>query len=142
MGKLQAFFMENADGREIKIDFVVSKRFKDEEGNPIPWKLAALMPHEMEEIRKASTTMDLKTKTFDFDSELYQKNLMCMSVVYPELDDAELQDNYGVSTPADLLVKMLNGGEYNRLSAKVNDINGGEIEEDYIKEKKNEVKNG
>lgn len=142
MGKLQAFFTENADSREIKIDFVVSKRFRDEQGNPIPWKLAALMPHEMEEIRKASTMMDLKTKTFDFDSELYQKNLMCLSVVYPDLDDAELQDNYGASKPADLLARMLNGGEYSKLLAKVNELNGGDIEEEYIAEKKNEIKNG
>lgn len=142
MGKLQAFFTENADSREIKIDFVVSKRFRDEQGNPIPWKLAALMPHEMEEIRKASTMMDLKTKTFDFDSELYQKNLMCLSVVYPDLDDAELQDNYGASKPADLLTRMLNGGEYSKLLAKVNELNGGDIEEEYIAEKKNEIKNG
>ncbi|MDO4765153.1 MAG: phage portal protein [Eubacteriales bacterium] len=142
MGKLQAFFREHAGSREVKVDFVVSKRFKDEHGNPIPWKLAALMPHEMDEIRKASTTMDLKTKTVDFDSELYQKNLMCLSVVYPDLENAELQDNYGVSTPAELLTKMLNGGEYSRLLAKVNELNGGDIEEDYIKEKKDEAKNG
>ena len=49
---------------------------------------------------------------------------MVRSVVYPNLKDAELQDSYQVMNEKDLLAAMLEGGEYQRLSAKCQEVNG------------------
>lgn len=141
MNGLSAFFRENAEKKELEIDFVVSPRFLGENGTPIAWKLRAVMPEEMEAIRKAATRTNFKDKTIDFDTEIYQKNLMAMTVIYPDLENAALQDSYGVSTPQALLSTMLNGGEYNRLSLKVNELNGGELAISQLKEQKETVKN-
>ena len=64
-----------------------------------------------------------------------------MTVVYPDLENAALQDNYGVTTPQALLSAMLNGGEYSRLSLKVSELNGGELALSELKEQKETVKN-
>ena len=141
MNGLSAFFRENAEKKELEIDFVVSPRFLGENGMPIAWKLRAVMPEEMEAIRKAATKADFKNKDITFDTETYQKNLIAMTVVYPDLENAALQDNYGVTTPQALLSAMLNGGEYSRLSLKVSELNGGELALSELKEQKETVKN-
>ncbi len=47
----------------------------------------------------------------------YIQKMITASVVMPDLYDAELQDSYGVNTPEDLLLAMVDDpGEYNELA--------------------------
>ena len=72
-------------------------------------------------------------------SSLYIQKMIAASVVMPDLFDAELQDSYGVKTPEDLLMAMVDDpGEYNDLAAFVQKFQGFNVSfEDKVKEAKN-----
>ena len=58
-------------------------------------------------------------------SSLYIQRMIAASVVTPDLYDAELQDSYGVKTPEELLLAMVDDpGEYNELAAYVQKFQG------------------
>ena len=54
MSDLSMFFAGQS-AAEITEEFVVSVRFKDAEGRPVPWKLRSITEEENEECRKAAT---------------------------------------------------------------------------------------
>ena len=59
------------------------------------------------------------------DTSEYQAKLMAAAVVTPNLNDAELQDSYGVMSAEELLKEMLDdAGEYTELAVKVQQISG------------------
>ena len=65
--------------------------------------------------------------------------MICASVVSPDLYDTELQDSYGVKTPEELLLAMVDDpGEYNELAMFVQRFNGFD---NPFEEKVNEAKN-
>lgn len=75
----------------------------------------------------------------EFNGEAYVLDMIVASTVTPNLYDAELQDSYGVNTPEDLLMAMLdNPGEYDDLAAFIQKYNGYNKE---INEKIEEAKN-
>ena len=69
----------------------------------------------------------------------YLRQMITASVVEPDLFDRELQDSYGVATPEDLLLAMVDEpGEYNALAAFVQKFQGFNISfEDKVEEAKN-----
>ena len=64
---------------------------------------------------------------------------MCAAcTVYPNLNDAELQDSYGVKSADALLKKMLMPGEYTEYKNRVMEINGYDMSmEELVDEAKN-----
>ena len=72
-------------------------------------------------------------------SGLYIQKMVVASVVVPDLYDKELQDSYGVMTPEELLLAMVdNPGEYNELASFVQRFQGFDVSfEDKVKEAKN-----
>ncbi|WP_270167589.1 phage tail assembly chaperone [Paenibacillus sp. SYP-B4298] len=140
MSDLQAFFAQNA-AVETTEEFIVSPRFKDKSGKPIPWKLRSMTQDENEEIRK-SVTKRTKGKRGVYQTETdpheYITRLTVASVVYPPLKDADLQKSYGVLGADKLLSKMLLPGEYSELVQRVQELNGFEQE---MNELVDEVKN-
>lgn len=126
MSSLQAFFAQNVQSNIVE-EFVVSERFRDESGKPIPWKLRTLTEAENEELRKAATQY-VKAKggqrVPEVKPEVYLAKIAAASVVYPDLKDAELQKSYGVVGAEELLKKMLLAGEYATLIQKAQEING------------------
>ena len=138
MSSLKAFFAQNVQQNDI-IEFVVSDRFKDENGKPIPWKLRALSEAENAEIRRKATS---KARVggryvYQFDPEEYVARIVAASVVFPDLKDAELQKSYGVMGEVELLRRMLLAGEYTKLTRKVQEINGFEDIQELVDEVKN-----
>ncbi|MBE6070057.1 MAG: phage portal protein [Clostridium lundense] len=141
MSGLSMFFAENVQKEEL-VEVVVSKRFKDKEGNPIPWKLACITSDEDEAIRKSCTKKvpvvgkkGVYTPETDFDS--YLGKLAAKCVKFPELSNAELQNSYGVMGADNLLKKMLKPGEYQDLLKKVQEVNGFDttLEDDCLEAK-------
>ena len=67
------------------------------------------------------------------------KKMIVASVVLPDLYDAELQDSYGVSTPEELLLAMVDEpGEYNELAAFVQKFQGFDTSfDDKVEQAKN-----
>lgn len=140
MSNLSAFFAQNVEA-EVTEEVVVSQRFKDKDGNAIPWKIRSMTEEENAQCRKAAMKK-IKGKggvySQEIDFEDYTARLVASSVVYPDLKNAELLDSYGVRGPETLLRKMLLPGEYTALLQKVQAMNGfDKSDADLIEEVKN-----
>lgn len=140
MSSLQAFFAQNTPS-EITEEVIVSERFKDENGKPIPWKVRAITEAENEQLRKAATQYVKGPggrRVAEIQPEVYMTKVVVSSVVFPDLKNADLQKSYGVLGAEDLLKRMLLSGEYARLVQAVQEINGFDKD---INELVEEVKN-
>lgn len=105
-------------GSESNTMYVVSNRFKDENGDPIEWELRSETTKELQTIGKKYV------KNGVLDQQGYENEILVKSVVYPDLTDAKLQKSYGVVGEVDLLTTMLKPAEYARLKSKVFKICG------------------
>lgn len=133
---IKPFLKNNVVLANTTEEFFVSDRFKDEDGNVIPFVLRMLKPSEIVAIQNSGLVK--KAKGYEVDSAIIQKNLVVASVEEPDLINAELLASYGVNTPHELLDEMLTGAEYLSLSAKCMSLQGLDKTLD---EKVNEVKN-
>ncbi|MBY9079047.1 phage portal protein [Paenibacillus sp. HN-1] len=126
MSEFSMFFAQNVSCDTTE-EFIVSSRFKDQDGNPVPWKLRSMTEDENQECRKAATRK-VKGKngiyTPEIDANDYMAKLMTASVEYPDLKNAELQRSYGVLGAEALLRKMLLPGEFAALGERVQTLNG------------------
>ncbi|WZL81761.1 phage portal protein [Vallitaleaceae bacterium 9-2] len=142
MGNLAGFLAQNAKKIE-NIQYVVSKRFTDEEGTPIPWEIRCITSTEDEALRKSCTKrVQVPGKRGQFTQEtdynLYLGKLAATCTVHPNLDDMELQNSYN-AMGADLVLKnMLSPGEYSDYLIKIQEVNGFEVSfEEKVEEAKN-----
>lgn len=133
MGNFKAFMRQNAIAVENE-KFVASKRFIDEKGEPIPWEIKVITSKENEALRKASTkrvpTGKRGQQAPDFDQSAYIVKLCVASTVFPDLNDKDLQDSYGVMGAEDLIRTMLTSGEYDNYALKVAEVNGFDVDMD------------
>lgn len=142
MSNLRAFLAENAVKVEVT-KYVASKRFIDEKGSPIEWEIGCITSSDDEELRKAATKrvpVPGKRNQFtrELDVNLYLGRLAAKCTLFPNLDDAELQNSYGVMGADVLLKAMLTPGEYADYLLKVQDVNGFDATfEDEVEEVKN-----
>lgn len=134
---LSAFLGHNVEKIE-GVKFKVSDRFKDSEGNIVPFILTPIDSKEDEKIKAECSVQELDHKSgkvnMSFDNIGYVRKMTIATIKEPNLHSQELQDSYGVMNPEDLIVKMLLPGEYTNLQKKVQQVNGfkpfGELEED------------
>ncbi len=143
MSKFAKFMKANKIVKE-NVRHPVTKSLCDEKDNPLEWEFKHITSKENEEIRE-SCTIDIpvtgKPNMYrpKLKSNLYIQKMIAASVVVPDLYDAELQDSYGVKTPEDLLLAMVDDpGEYNDLAAFVQKFQGFDVS---FEDKVNEVKN-
>ena len=129
MSNFSAFMKSNKKPRKNEL-YAATKSLTDENGVPLLWELRAITTRENEAIRDECTTeVQVPGKPGMYrqrvDTTEYQSKLMAAAVVMPNLNDAELQDSYGVMSPEELLKEMLDdAGEYAELSVKVQQISG------------------
>lgn len=88
-------------------------------------------------IRKGSQTVEVR------DTNRFVDKMIELTVVYPPLDNAELQAQYGTegagfSAPAATLRKMLTAGQYSELLTEINALSGFD---DDVNDEIEEVKN-
>ena len=137
MSRVNAFLKKNALATNKEIEFVVSKRFVDEEGKPVPFILRTLKGSEILTLQESATKVQ-KNGLAQREMKNFVSSLCVACVVEPNLLSEELQNDYGVLTPHDLLDEMLDGGEYMALFTKCSEINGlNETAESLEKEAKN-----
>lgn len=121
----------------------VTKSLVDEKGNPLMWEIKPLTTKENEAIREACTVdVPVKGKPNMFrpkvDMNKYQTKLICAAVVSPDLNNAELQNSYGVMTAEDLIKEMVDDpAEYTDLMIMVQQISGFKTLQDEVDEAKN-----
>ena len=143
MSKFAKFMKANKAVKENGF-YPATKSLCDEKGNPLEWEFKHISSKENEEIRE-NCTIDIpvtgKPNMYrpKLKSSLYIQRMIAASVVVPDLFDSELQDSYGVKTPEDLLMEMVDDpGEYNDLAAFVQKFQGFHVSfEDKVNEAKN-----
>lgn len=124
MGGLSAFMAPNVKKPE-NVKVVVSDRFVDEDGKPIEWEVRCLSSDENDLIQRDCTLqVPIPGKRNQYrqvlDNALYGRKLAAACTVFPNLNDAELQDSYHVKCAEDLIVKLLSiPGEYNGYLDKI-----------------------
>ena len=134
MSNFAVFMAGNAVEENVK--YVASKRFVDK-GKPVEWELKAISSELDEAIRKECTKrVPIAGKRGQYnqetDTDKYMSKMCVACTVYPNLNDAELQDAYGVKSAEALLKKMLKPGEYIEYKAKVMEVNGFDMSMDEL----------
>ena len=136
-----AAFMIGNENETVK--YVASKRFVDKNGNPQEWEIKPIDSDLDEQLRKECTKkVQIPGKRGQFnqetDTDKYLAKMCVACTVYPNLNDAELQDHFGVKSGDALLKKMLKPGEYTEYKAKVMEVNGYDMSmEEMVEEAKN-----
>lgn len=141
MSNLSVFLAGNKDVEETT-KVVISNRYKVK-GKPVAWEIKPVDSDTDEMLRKECTKkIPVPGKrgqyTMDTDMDQYLIKLCVKCVVFPNLNDAELQDSYNVKSGELLLKKLLLPGELLELKAVVMEVNGFDVSvEDKIDEAKN-----
>lgn len=137
---LTAFLKNNVEIVN-QVEYVASNRIKAGD-EPVAWKINVLQNKVIDKLRNRYTKMIKDGKTGvtreKFDSQGFNDAMLLESIVYPNLDDMELQDSWGVNDPLELVKAMLTPGEYADLLNAVVEAQGFEVGMD---EKVRAVKN-
>ena len=141
MSDFSMFMAGNAEKDEV-VEYVASKRF-NVKGKPVAWKIKSISSELDEAIRKECTKrVPIPGKRGQYnqetDTDKYVGKMCVACTVFPNLNDAELQDSYGVKSADALLKAMLKPGEYTEYKAKVMEVNGYDMSmEELVDEAKN-----
>lgn len=142
MSKFSKFMKANKIQKQ-NVMHPVTKSLTDENGEPILWELRPLTTKENESIRESCTIeVPVKGKPNVYrpkvDIEKYQTKMVCASIVYPDLNDKELQDSYGVMTPEELIKELVDDpAEYTDLTVFVQKLCGFKTLQEEVDEAKN-----
>ena len=142
MEGLSAFLKSNKKEKE-HLHLAVSDSFTDEQGKAIEWDIRPLSAKRDEGIRDLCTKKvpfngKKGVKAPELDVNAYLGKLVTSSVVFPNLNDKELQDSYGVMCAEELIKEMLSPGEYQDLISEIQKLDGFDVTFD---EKVEEAKN-
>lgn len=133
MKELNAFLHPvRTENREV----IISDRFR-EDGKPVPFIIRPLSQQENAELIRKHTRKDKKGNE-NLDRVSYNQEMTASAVVFPDLENAELQKAYGVLGASKLLTAMLYVGEYGALIQAVHELSGLDID---INEEIEKVKN-
>lgn len=139
---LSAFLRQNAI-QVTNQKVVASKRFVDENGNPIPWEVRGITAEEDETLRNICTVRKQvpgKKNLYQPETDInkYLCKLAVTCTVYPDLNDAALQDSYKVMGAEALIKQMLLPGEYAEYMRTIQSVCGfDEDMSDLVDEAKN-----
>lgn len=124
MSKLSAFLNPVTSGEEKEI--VISNRFLDENGAPVPFKIRALSQEETDAItKKATRRMKVNGQTTDMlDSVDFSHRMVVAATVEPDFTSKEICDHFGVMDPLLVPGKMLFSGEYSKLMQEISALSG------------------
>ena len=143
MSKFSKFMKSNKIEKKNEM-YAPTKSLCDENGKPLEWEFRHITSKENETLRdECMIEVPVTGKPNMFRPKLqtgkYVKKMITASVVVPDLLDAELQDSYGVKTPEELLLAMVDDpGEYNDLAAFVQRFQGFDVSfNDKVEEAKN-----
>ena len=131
MSRLSAFLHPVSTKEEKEV--VVSRRFQDENGEPVPFKIRALTQEENDRLgRQATRRVTVSGRTEErVDSADLSRRLVVAATVEPDFSSKELCDAYGVLDPLQLPGKMLFSGEFDMLLKEIMSLSGfGRTEEE------------
>jgi hypothetical protein len=124
MSNLSAFLHPVTTSEEKEV--IISDRFQDENGKPVPFKIRALTQEQNDALIKQATRR-VKVNgqpTEQLDSVDFSRRMVVAATVDPDFHNSELCQAYGVLDPLQVPGKMLFSGEYNKLLQAINDLSG------------------
>ena len=122
--------------------YAASPRFKGEDGKPMAWEICCISADEYARIRAACIKQvpipgKKNQYTPQLDTYAFQAKVCARCTVFPDLNNAELQNDWGVAKPEELLGKMLIGGEFDDYMTEVFQVNGFKTEDELVDDAKN-----
>ena len=128
MNGLSAFLPQNAIKAENQ-KHVVSARFLDKDNKPMIWETRIIASSEYEAIKSSCMKrIPVPGKkgmyTSDLDTEKLFSQLVAKCTVFPDLNNAELQDAYGVMGAEKLARTMLLPGEFDEYVGRIQEWHG------------------
>lgn len=141
MNNLSAFMQSNVERIENHF-FSASPRFRGEDGKPVLWELRCISADEYSRIRSSCIKQipvpgKKNQYTQQLDTYAFQAKVCARCTVFPDLNNAELQNDWGVTKPEELIGKLLIGGEFDDYVAEVFQLNGFKTESELVEEAKN-----
>lgn len=131
MSEFEKFMKKNKKERK-NVKYAATRSLCDENGKPLEWEIKPVTSKENEAIRSECTHRGI------LDFYEYRLKVMCASVVSPNLNDAELQDSYGVMNEEQLFQAMIdNTVEYDRFFNFVSEISDTETLSEKVETAKN-----
>lgn len=133
---------ENKKKKE-NVKYAATESLVDESGKPLEWEFKHITSEQNLMIRNDCTREVQITGKFGMyrektDNVMYVKKLIAESTVFPDLDDAELQESYGVQGAEDLLMELVDDpGEYADLAEFVQKMQGFKTLSEKVDEAKN-----
>ena len=128
MSKLSAFLHPVTTSEEKEV--VISNRFQDESGQPVPFKIRALTQEENDAITRQATR---RRKEGGQTIEQLDSVDFTRRTVEPDFSSKELCDGCGVLDPLLVPGKLLLSGEYARLVKEITKLSGFVEQEDEVK---------
>ena len=119
--------VEEVPNKEV----VISKRFKDKNGDPIPFEIKPIPTSKIRKLRKSA--MRYINGKVNVDVDVLNQLMVIESLVYPDLKNEDLQQKFGVMGEEALLDAMLLPGEFDDLTTQVTELcgyNGAELVEE------------
>lgn len=122
MSQLKAFLKKNIKQPQ-EIEYIASERITEEidgEIKPIKWIMKPISTQKNEEIIEAC-----KNHKGELDMQLYSRYLATYCTIFPPIFSEELQKDWGISNPVELLKEILCiPSEYNNYCLKAQEICG------------------
>lgn len=143
MGDLKLFLKGNKKTRGTT-KYAATSTLCDENGKPLEWEIKPLTTAENDDIRDSCTyEVPVVGKPNMFRTKVnttkYIAKMITHSVVFPDLNDTDLQDSYGVMTPEELVKAMVDiPSEYDDFASFIQTYNGFDTSlDDKVAEAKN-----
>ena len=113
MSNLSAFMRANVEQIENH-KFAASPRIKGEDGKPMEWEICCISADEYARIRSACIRqVPVPGKkgqyTQQLDTYTFQAKVAARCTVFPDLNNAALQNAWGVAKPEELIGKLFDG---------------------------------
>lgn len=114
---------------EIKeVEEIISYRYKDAKGNPIPFRFKPISTERIEELEKECTTykkLKGQGRVRELDTQRFAARMAIETTVFPNFKSKQFREEYKTQDPVEVAKKVLCvGGEYTRWIEKANDLNG------------------
>lgn len=139
MSNFSAFMKQNKIER-ANTKYKATKSLCDENGVPLDWEIKPLDSQLVSTIRGKCTKLKQVGNQVitEVDQQKFEVTLIAASVVYPNLEDAELQNSYGVYTPTDLIYAMVdNPNEFGNFLTFIQEFNNFETIDEKVEQAKN-----
>lgn len=135
MSKLTDFLLNNTV-ENLTEEVIVSDRFKVD-GEILKFKIKAVNPDEFSDLQKQCTKVGKKGKV-NFDSKMFNEQLIINYTVDPNFKNAEVVKKAGCMTPEQLVNKVLLAGEVATLVEEISALSGFDKD---LEELREEAKN-